>query len=73
MSDETFDLSGLLPVGYLVPWEGDLADIPEGWALADGTNGTVDAPKEFGITIMASDRCTPIRFVKGICAIQKMA
>lgn len=36
-------VEGLVPVGYLVPWVGCLDDIPDGWALADGTNGTADA------------------------------
>lgn len=28
--------------GMIVMWSGLLADIPEGWALCDGTNGTPD-------------------------------
>ena len=31
-----------LPIGTILPYVGDMADIPEGWALCDGSNGTLD-------------------------------
>lgn len=31
-----------VPPGIIVLWSGTLATIPRGWALCDGTNGTVD-------------------------------
>ena len=31
-----------LPMGTILPYVGDLADIPKGWALCDGSNGTLD-------------------------------
>ena len=29
-----------LPIGTILPYVGDLADIPKGWYLCDGSNGT---------------------------------
>lgn len=31
-----------MPVGTILPYVGELADIPRGWALCDGSNGTPD-------------------------------
>ena len=31
-----------LPIGTILPYVGDLADIPKGWYLCDGSNGTPD-------------------------------
>ena len=47
-----------MPVGTILPYIGNLDDIPYGWALYDGTNGTpdlrgrflegtIDSPKSF--------------------------
>lgn len=36
-----------LPIGVIVPYVGAVADIPTGWALCDGTNGTVDMRNKF--------------------------
>ena len=36
-----------LPVGTILPYVGDIADIPEGWALCDGSNGTPDLRNRF--------------------------
>lgn len=40
------DLS-LVPAGTIVMWSGDIANIPVGWALCDGTNGTPDLRGRF--------------------------
>jgi len=37
----------LLPSGVIVMWSGDLASIPEGWALCDGAQGTPDLRDRF--------------------------
>ena len=31
-----------LPIGTILPYIGNLADIPQGWYLCDGSNGTLD-------------------------------
>lgn len=36
-----------IPVGLIGLWSGAVADIPQGWQLADGTNGTVDLRNSF--------------------------
>lgn len=36
-----------LPAGTVVMWAGALADIPSGWALCDGNNGTLDFTGRF--------------------------
>lgn len=36
-----------VPPGAIVMWSGGLADIPAGWALCDGTNGTPDLQDRF--------------------------
>lgn len=37
----------ILPQGTIVMWSGELASIPTGWALCDGTNGTPDLRSRF--------------------------
>jgi len=36
-----------VPVGVIVMWSGSIANIPEGWALCNGTNGTPDLTDRF--------------------------
>jgi len=36
-----------VPKGAIVMWSGKISDIPEGWALCDGTNGTPDLRDRF--------------------------
>lgn len=36
-----------LPIGVILPYVGLVADIPTGWALCDGQNGTVDMRNKF--------------------------
>ena len=35
------------PIGGIIMWAGALADIPAGWNLCDGTNGTPDLRQKF--------------------------
>ena len=36
-----------LPIGTILPFIGDLADIPKGWYLCDGSNGTPNLTGRF--------------------------
>ena len=36
-----------LPIGTILPYVGDLADIPKGWYLCDGSNGTPNLTGRF--------------------------
>ena len=36
-----------LPIGTILPYTGNLGDIPAGWHLCDGTNGTPDLCDRF--------------------------
>ena len=40
-------LDNSVPVGSILPYNGDLDDIPENWALCDGKNGTPDLRDRF--------------------------
>lgn len=47
--------SSLMPVGSVMIWYGNVADIPEGWQLADGTNGTPDLRGKFVMGLASTD------------------
>jgi len=36
-----------MPIGTIALWSGALATVPDGWQIADGTNGTVDLRDRF--------------------------
>ena len=36
-----------IPSGVIVSWYGDKANVPSGWAICDGTNGTPDLRDRF--------------------------
>jgi len=38
---------GLIPAGGIIMWSGAISDVPSGWALCDGTNGTPDLTGRF--------------------------
>lgn len=40
-------LGHLVPTGVIALWSGPVVDIPSGWALCDGTNGTEDLRDRF--------------------------
>lgn len=44
---ELADTRGAIPVGGIVMWAGAFADVPQGWHLCDGTEGTVDLTDRF--------------------------
>jgi microcystin-dependent protein len=41
--------------GFIVMWSGELADIPAGWALCDGTNGTPNLKGKFIVGLDVDD------------------
>ena len=40
-------LDGKIPPGMIVLWSGSISNIPDGWALCDGQNGTPDLRDRF--------------------------
>lgn len=52
LSDKKGNIKTLLfPAGIALLWTGSIADIPNGWALCDGTNGTPDLRGRFVIGV----------------------
>ena len=49
-----FDGYGTIPVGGIIIWHGTPADVPAGWAICDGQNGTPDLRSRF--VLGASDK-----------------
>lgn len=47
--------SGSLPSGIIVMWSGLKANVPEGWYLCDGSNGTPDLRDRFVLSTGESD------------------
>lgn len=48
MSTPSSTFAGQLPVGSIIPWSGTVASaLPNGWAICDGTNGTIDLRDRF--------------------------
>lgn len=39
--------SGVIPIGGIVMFSGNIASLPSGWAFCDGTNGTPDLRDKF--------------------------
>lgn len=46
---------GVTPVGAIMLWKGTYASVPDGFQLADGTNGTPDLRGKFVIGIAATE------------------
>lgn len=44
-----------IPTGTIVMWSGAVADIPQGWKLCDGTNGTPDLGSKFIVGVGGVD------------------
>ena len=40
-------IGDIMPTGIIVMWHGLIANIPEGWAICDGNNGTPDLRAKF--------------------------
>ena len=45
----------MLPAGSILAWPGNVADVPAGWSLCDGTGGTPDLSDKFIIAADGSD------------------
>jgi len=45
---------GIVPTGVICMWHGTLANIPTGWVLCDGTNGTPDLRDKFVVGAAAA-------------------
>ena len=43
-----------MPTGGIIMWSGNIADIPSGWALCDGSNGTPDLTDKFVLSVASS-------------------
>ena len=39
--------TGTVPIGGIILWKGDVASIPDGYALCNGDNGTPDLRNKF--------------------------
>lgn len=46
-SGSSFIGAGTIPVGGIIMWSGTIANIPTGWALCNGSNGTPDLRTRF--------------------------
>ena len=46
-SDETPSTGGGIPAGGIIMWSGATNNIPSGWALCDGSNGTPNLQDKF--------------------------
>jgi microcystin-dependent protein len=56
LTDSDGNLSSIpFPKGIVVIWSGNLADIPKGWALCDGTQETPDLRGRFVLGVNLSD------------------
>jgi microcystin-dependent protein len=55
----------ILPRGVIVMWSGKIADIPSGWALCDGTNGTPDLRDKFIVGARRDDNAIAKTTVSG--------
>ncbi len=40
-----------IPAGAIIMWSGDIVDIPQGWQLCDGTNGTPNLTDRFILSV----------------------
>ena len=44
---EKFNGKGTIPIGGIIMWKGSTTNLPAGWALCDGSNGTPDLRDRF--------------------------
>lgn len=51
---------GAIPVGGIVPFFNETEDIPEGWALCNGENGTPDLSNQFILGAKPEDNAYPV-------------
>lgn len=52
-------VSGVLPIGAIIMWSGTTTNIPSGWALCDGSNGTPNLVDRFVIGAGGIGRTQP--------------
>ena len=57
VDDKIASIAGGAPAGCIVMWSGAASDIPDGWYLCDGTNGTPDLRDRF--VVGAGNAYTP--------------
>jgi microcystin-dependent protein len=50
-----FSNNALVPTGAIFIWSGNLASIPSGWVICDGTNGTPDLRERFVVGVGLTD------------------
>jgi microcystin-dependent protein len=55
--------NGTIPVGGIIMWSGTISNIPSGWALCNGSNGTPDLRSKF-IVGAGTDTATTWEFSK---------
>ncbi len=56
---------GAVPAGAILMWSGSIADIPKGWALCNGENGTPNLKDKFIVGASRDDGGTAKTTVKG--------
>ena len=44
---QQIDVIPIIPSGMIMIWSGDSSNVPDGWVLCDGTNGTPDLSDKF--------------------------
>ncbi len=66
--DSTGSISGYgtIPIGGIIMWSGAYGDIPNGWQLCDGTDGTPDLRNRF---VLAAENITQIKEKGGATSV----
>jgi microcystin-dependent protein len=58
------NVAGPVPKGGIIMWSGTIANIPAGWALCDGTNGSPDLRERFIVGAGGENATNPVRGLK---------
>jgi len=61
LTSGSFVGNGTIPIGGIIMWSGTIANVPTGWALCNGSNGTPDLRNRF-IVGATSDASTGVTF-----------
>lgn len=56
---------GMIPKGGIIMWYGNIASIPTGWALCNGSNGTPDLRNRFVVAADADSAGTAMSTITG--------
>jgi microcystin-dependent protein len=59
-------LSTRLPTGVITMWYGTIANIPTGWLLCDGTNGTPDLRNRFILGAVTDSGLVAVSNITGV-------